>query len=118
MIPQPSSTQQHIDALSRLVLLGYSNDFSVPNQNLEKVSPEFEYVAKLSDDERSEFLRLADLHHVTVRALQILEKSTAALTNERIREWAKNVLLKERSRINHAVKSLAPVCDSLEAAGA
>jgi Uncharacterised nucleotidyltransferase len=113
-----SSTQQHIDALSRLVLLGYSDDFSISNQDLEKVNPEFEYVAKLSEEGRSEFLHLADIHHVPVRAAQVLEKCASTLRNEPIGEWVRKVLLKERARINHAVKSLAPVCEALEAAGA
>src|SRR5450432_146995 len=114
MIPQPSSPQQHIDALSRLVLLGYSDDFSVPNQKLEKVNPEFGYVAGLSDEGRSEFLHLADIHHVTVRAAQVVEKFAITQQNEPIIEWVGKVLSKERSRINQAVKSLAPVCDALE----
>jgi len=118
MIPQPSSTQQHIDALSRLVFLGYSNDFSVPNQNLEKVSSELQYVAGLSDDGRAEFLRLSDMHHVTVRALQVLEKSAIGSQNDPMGEWCQGVLSNERSRINHAVKSLFPICQALEAAGA
>ncbi len=118
MIPQPSSTQQHIDALSRLVLRGYSGDFSVPNENLQDIYPDLQYVAGLNDGGRSEFLRFADMHHVTVRAVEVVEKFAITQQNELIIEWVKNVLLKERSRINHAVKSLAPVCEALEAAGA
>ncbi|MGH9529449.1 MAG: hypothetical protein ACRD2S_05960, partial [Terriglobales bacterium] len=84
---QFSSAQKYIDALSRLVFFGYSKDFSVPNENLEPVLPDFEYAAGLDDAGRAEFLRLADMHHVTVRALQILEKSASTLRNESLREW-------------------------------
>ncbi len=115
---QPSSTQKHIDTLSRLVLRGYSNDFSVPNQNLDPIFPDFEYVAGLNEEGRSEFLRLADMHHVTVRALQVLKQSTSALGNESLREWCQRALSKERSRIEHATKSLSPICESLDDAGA
>jgi hypothetical protein len=113
-----SSPQQHIDALSRLVLRGYSGDFSVPNENLQDIYPDFKYVTGLSDEGRSEFLHLADIHHVTVRAMQALENCASTLRNEPIGEWARQVLLKERSRIKHAVKCLAPVCEALNAAGA
>ncbi len=118
MSTQLSSTQKHIDCLSRLVLRGYSNDFSIPNQNLNLIFPDFEYVAGLDEEERSGFLRLADMHHVTVRALQILEKSAIASENEALRDWCQSALSKEWSRIEHAVKSLAPICEALEAAGA
>ncbi len=118
MSSQPSSTQNHSDALSRLVLRGYSNDFCVLNENLEPIFPDFEYVAGLSDEGRAEFLRFADMHHVTVRALQVLEKSSITLGNGALIEWSRDVLSNERSRISHAVKSLAPVCDALDSAGA
>ncbi len=113
---QPSSTQKHIDSLSRLVLRGYSTDFSVPNDNLRPIVPDFEYVAGLDESERAAFLSLADMHHVTVRALQILEK--AASGNESLRDWCLGAQSKERSRIQHALESLAPICEALENAGA
>jgi len=115
---QPSSTQKNIDALSRLAFLGYSNDFCIPNENLEPISQDFIYVAGLSDEGRTEFLRLAGMHHVTVRPLQVLENSATTLRNEPMREWCQSALSNERSRINHAVKSLAPICDALDAASA
>ena len=77
------STQQHMDALSRIVFRGYSDDFASLMKNLEidlfrtlNTSPQ------LTDDGRSSFLRLADMHHVTVRALQVLEKSATRFGNE------------------------------------
>ena len=118
MSNQTSSTQNHIDALSRLVLRGYSNDFCVPDENLGPIFPDCEYVAGLSDEGRAEFLRFADMHHATVRALQVLEKSAINSGNGSVREWCQRALSNERSRINHAVKFLAPVCDALDIAGA
>ncbi len=113
-----SSTQKHIDVLSRLVLQGYSDDFSVPNQNLEPIFPDFEYVAGLNDEGRTEFLRLADMHHVTVRALQVLEQSASSLGNESLRDECESALSKERARIEHATTLLSPICESLDNAGA
>ncbi|MGH9529473.1 MAG: hypothetical protein ACRD2S_06080, partial [Terriglobales bacterium] len=115
---QFSSAQKHIDALSRLVFLCYSKDFNVPNENLEPVFPDFEYAAGLDVAERAEFLRLADMHHVTVRGLEILEKSASTLGSESLRVWCQNVLSRERSRIDFAIRSLFPICEALEAAGA
>jgi len=115
---QLSSTQKYIDVLSRLVFLGYSNDFCVPNKNLESILPDSAHVAGLNEEGRAELLRLADMHHVAVRALQILEKSATTLGNESLLGWCQSARSKERSRIEHAVTSLSPICDALDAAGA
>lgn len=111
------STQRHMDALSRILFRGYSDDFCVPNTNLASIDPEIKYIAELTDDGRSEFLRLANKHHVTVRALQVLEKSEAVVSNAKLREWCGSALSQEQSRINHAVETLFPICRALEAAG-
>jgi hypothetical protein len=113
-----SSTQQHIDALFRLVIRGYSGDFCKPLDNLESVYPDLKYVAGLPDEGRAEFLRLAGIHHVTVRALQVLKQSAIAAADNEILDWYHDSLLNERSRIDHAVQSLAPICTALETAGA
>jgi Uncharacterised nucleotidyltransferase len=112
-----ASTQRHMDALSRILFRGYSDDFVVPNTNLDTIDPEIKYVAELTDNGRSEFLRLANIHHVTVRTLQVLEKSEAILANDELREWCGIALSNERSRINHAVENLQPICTALEASG-
>lgn len=114
---QLPSTQKHIDSLSRLVLRGYSNDLCIPNQNLEPIFPDFEYVAGLDQEGRAEFLRFADMHHVTVRALQVLEKSATTSSNESVRDWCQSALSKERSRIEHAIRFLSPICEALDTTG-
>lgn len=106
-----------MDALSRILFRGYSNDFSVPNKNLESIGAEIKYVAQLTDDGRSDFLRLANIHHVTVRALQVLEQSEAILKNDELCEWCGSALSHERARINHAIENLLPICTALEASG-
>jgi Uncharacterised nucleotidyltransferase len=120
MDPSPTevaSTQRHMDALSRILFQGYSDDFCVPNKNLESIHPEIKYVAELTDGGRSKFLRLANTHHVTVRALQVLEKSEEILANDEVRECCDIALSNERSRIDHAVEALQSVCTALEASG-
>ncbi len=112
------STQHHIDALSRLLFRGYTSDFSAADASLEELRPVFEYVNGLTQEQRAEFLRVADIHHVTVRALQVLQKFAIETGNEPVRDWSDTVLSRERSRIAHAVNSLHPVCEALERAGA
>jgi hypothetical protein len=107
-----------MDALSRILFRAYSDDFSVPQNNLAAIDPEIKYIPELTDDGRSEFLRLANTHHVTVRALQVLERSEAILANDKLCEWCGSALRQERSRINHAVENLLPICTALEASGA
>ena len=111
------SKQRHMDALSQILFRGYSDDFCIPNKNLESIDSEIQYVAELTKDGRSEFLRLASTHHVTVRALQVLEKSESVVSNAKLREWCSSALSDERSRINHAVENLLPICSALEASG-
>ena len=106
-----------MDALSRILFRGYSDDFCLPNKNLESIHPEINYVAQLTDDGRSEFLRLANIHHVTIRVLQVLEKSEAILANDELREWCGIALSAERSRIDRAVENLLLICAALEASG-
>lgn len=114
-ITHSASTRKHINVLSRLVLLGHSQN---PNGNLSPVHSDLEYVSGLNDDDRVEFLRLANTHHVTVRALEALETCAITAGDDRVQEWCNAVLSSERSRINHAIQFLAPICNALESAGA
>jgi hypothetical protein len=69
----------------------------------------------LNEEQFTGFLRLADMHHVTVRALQVVEKAGAG--NRELVGRCQTVLAPERQRIAHAVEFLAPICGALEAAG-
>ncbi|MDP9162399.1 MAG: nucleotidyltransferase family protein [Acidobacteriota bacterium] len=113
-----SREQAYMDVLSRLVVLGYSGDYTQPQTDLAKIYPDLEFVSQLSDSELAEFLKLADTHHVTVRALQVLENAAIARHDQKIASWGSSVVQKERARIAHAVQFLAPICKGLEVAGA
>ena len=108
---------QHLAALSRLMFQGYAGDFNKPLANLAPVYPDLEYVSALSEAERADFLRIANTHHVSVRALQVLESAAATLGNASVADWCQSELAIERSRIAHAVDFLAPICGALESAG-
>ncbi len=67
---------------------------------------------------RSEFLRLADAHHVTMRALMALRHEASIKTDDEVGEWAETNSESERQKIENALNALAAVCLALEQAGA
>jgi hypothetical protein len=112
-----SRRHQYLAILSRLMFQGYSDGSENPAVNLESVYPDLEYVSALSEEDLNEFLQVADLHHVLVRALQVIAKAAVKLGNERVVNWCEASLATEHSRIEYAVDALAPICSTLEAAG-
>jgi hypothetical protein len=75
------------------------------------------YISALSNEELAEFIRVADLHHVTVRALRVIQKAATDLGKESLEHWSQSLLDAQRRRIEHAVRALVPICTALEAAG-
>jgi hypothetical protein len=111
------TTDQHMAALSRLVLQGYDGDFTSPKTDVSALDPELEYVSSLKPQELAEFLDSSNTHHVLVRALQVLERAASSRREARIEQWCREELQRERERITHAVDFLVPICIALEAAG-
>jgi hypothetical protein len=118
MTTETQHASQNMATLSRLMFRGYSGDFAMPAANLEEIYRDLDYVSQLDEKEFANFLHLADIHHVTVRALQVLQNAANARSNSEIASRWEDVLSAERSRIAHAVEFLAPVCRALEEAGA
>ncbi len=108
---------KHLASLSRLMFKGYSAGFESPTEDLRPVYPELECISALNENELAEFVHVADLHHVTVRALQVVEKAAACLENQSLRHWCEPLLASERQRIARAIDALAPICDALDATG-
>jgi hypothetical protein len=108
---------RHLASLSRLMFNGYSGGFDTPVDDLQPIPSELEYISALNESELAEFIRVANLHHVTVRALRVIQKVAADLEKESLRQWSQSVLDVERQRIAHAVEMLAPICAALEGAG-
>src|SRR5215813_10648565 len=113
---EAARTQQHMSALSRLVFQGYAGDFASPAANLEPLYSDLHYVSSLSESDLADFLRLAEIHHVTVRALQVLHSAAAAQSDSKVLNWCGASLAAERKRIAYAVEALQPVCKALELA--
>jgi hypothetical protein len=99
------NTEAHLRALSRLVFNPATSDEAV------------RHIARLNQAGRDELLRLADAHHVVIRAFQTLEQSTAEPAHGKLIELARSVLDGERNRIANALVGLHSVCAELDAAG-
>ena len=95
----------HIEALSILTL------------NPANVASAMLHVASLTNEERDEFLSLANSNHVVVRALQPLSKAAAASGNRPLQIWAEEAIASEKARIANALEHLQRVCAELESAG-
>jgi len=107
-----------MEVLSRLVLRGYNGDFNAPAANLEVFYPDVEFVSGFREDEFRQFLALADNHHVTIRALAVIQKAAAECGNAKVVTRCETVLAAERARVDRAIDFLAPICRALEGAGA
>jgi len=116
MTAKTSQTAQYFDLLSSLILPGIGAEASL---NPESVERDLQRVSELSEQGLTDFLGLADANHVLVRALEVLQRSAAAIPgHDRVVSWCETALARERARISHAVQCLAPVYHALEAAGA
>jgi Uncharacterised nucleotidyltransferase len=118
MPTETSQTAQYVDILSSLIFRRKgtgstdSGDLAADDRDLQRVSD-------FNERALADFLHLADAHHVTVRALEVLEKSASGSSgHEQLRSWCAASLARERARARHAVEMLVPICAALEAAGA
>ena len=99
MTTESSRTHQYLEILSRLVFRGYSTGFQKPAPNLDALYPDIEYISTLNDSELSDFLRVADIHHVSVRALQVVANAASTLGHHKLSQWCEFTLAAERARI-------------------
>lgn len=107
----------YISLLSCLTIQGYEGDFSSPGEDLQHLESAINQVAGLSEEQFIELLELADMHHVTVRALRVLEKLAAKHDKKRVFDWCESALRSEKARIWKAVEWLYAVVQALELNG-
>src|SRR5438552_8522764 len=117
MTTESSRTHQYLEILSRLVFRGYSTGFQKPAPNLDALYPDIEYISTLNDSELSDFLRVADIHHVSVRALQVVADAADTLGHPQLARWCESTLTTERARIECAIGFQERICQALEAGG-
>lgn len=76
------------------------------------------WLGSLSQQQRKDFVELADSNHVVVRAFENINRMAGTKGMPALQAWALDVLGAERERINTALSRLNRVCAALEAAGA
>ncbi len=74
-------------------------------------------VKDMSPDDREEFLKLADAHHVIIRALEPVFKEATQSGDMELGKWASDALNRERGRIENALVYLHAITAELEAGG-
>ena len=94
--------QQALDALCLLTL------------KPDKTGDALPYVIGLDADARSEFIRLADSHHVLIRALV---RVSCHGGDPELSRWATVAIADEHERVRNAVRVLNDICTELESAG-
>jgi hypothetical protein len=100
-----SKTEAHLRALSLLVFC--------PERSAEAVR----HVAALDQAGRRVFLGHANVHHVVIRALQLLKREAEATGHAELTSFAQAALNQEQERIAKALAALERICLELEAAG-
>ena len=103
--------------LSRLLLRGYRGDCFAPSEELNALGPQLEQIRRLNAQQATEIIRLADIHHVTVRALSVLEQLVGQENKKQLPEWAKTKRDQERRRSWRATEWLYAVVKALELSG-
>lgn len=111
----PNGNAGHMALLAKLMFQGYDSDFSSA-PNVERLSSELEQVSKLSEPEFRGLLELADKHHVTIRALRVLE-GMAAQESQQLQEWCSVAIKCESTRISNAIEWLYAIVQTLQNSG-
>ena len=99
----------HLRALSQLTL-------TKQEPGSTALQEAFNYVSGLNTEDRAELVRLADSHHVLVRALQTVHALAAGPADTGLIAWTEATLATEQARIDNALRHLDSVCRELEAA--
>lgn len=97
--------QENVRALSLLTL------------NPARASEALAHAASLSDEELHDFLKLADSHHVVLRALEPLREVAGDAGDTKLANWCTTEIERETARIQNALSHLDVVTRELEAAG-
>ena len=93
---------------------GNAEDFSSLHTDLQGLPIER---LQFNAEEFQQLLKLANTHHVTVRALRILGNVAHAAGNAQLQEWCEAALAKEQTRIANAVQWLNAIVQCLEDSG-
>ncbi|MBV9342264.1 MAG: nucleotidyltransferase family protein [Acidobacteria bacterium] len=84
---------------------------------LSHLGGDLQKVAAMSAERFDALLKLADMHHVSVRALRVIEQLAEAARRRDVQERAKRARESERRRIWQAVEWLYAIVQALEMSG-
>jgi hypothetical protein len=112
-----ASSARDMHLLSQLMFQGYAADPSSLKTNLDSLSPELDEIFQMSEERFAEFLQLADTHHVTMRALRVVEKAATQQQKTQIQQWCEQALTAEGMRIANAVEWLRVIVHALRDSG-
>lgn len=73
-----------------------------------------EFVSQLSEERLAEMLALADVHHVTVRAINTIQEAASARGDRGLAARLDQPLALEHKRIDNALNYLHRICDALQ----
>lgn len=117
MTSVPARGARNMELLSKLIFQGYAADFVSPRSDLEHLQAEFDQIFGMNAEELAAVLDLADKHHVTVRALRVVEQAAAQQGQKLLQEWCNENIDSEISRIANAVEWLHAIVHTLQDAG-
>lgn len=98
----PLTEKQLIDKLLELSL------------NPQSAATNVSVFQQMSTQDREEFLRLADMHHVIIRTLEPLAGAAVAAGDFELQRWANLGIANERARVTNALTMLNEICSTLE----
>jgi len=113
-VKNQTSDNREINLLSQLVFRGYAEDFSSPDSSLGEFAIE---QLPSSPEEFRSLLKLADSHHVSVRALRVLSGIAGKNGAVELRQWCESAVTAEQARIANAAEWLKIIVRCLEDSG-
>ena len=112
-----ASSARDMQLLSKVMFQGYAADSPTPKDNLGGLRTELDEIFQMSEEHFGKFLKLADTHHVTMRALQVVEKAAAQQQQAQMQQWCEQALTSENARITNAVEWLRVIVSALQDSG-
>ena len=110
-----SDRDHHISLLSQLMFLGYAGDFAHPLSDLRALDSLRRNAP--CEENWGEFLNLANTHHVTVRALRVLEQIAADGHDSGLEQRCHESVEQESARTRNAVEWLYTIVQAFENSG-
>jgi hypothetical protein len=117
MTSSSARSARNMELLSKLTFQGYGSDPSTPKANLEVLQSELDEIFAMSEERFGELLKLADTHHVTMRALNVVEIAASKQGKVQVQQWCEQALRAETIRITNAVEWLRVIVDALQDSG-